>query len=209
MPRLRLAVALGMVMAVATTGIASAAVTRQHPDRRKVTGGTTQLALSSGAAGALSSGAITLSPIVPATASGSTFTFPITRGRLNPTTLRGRVVHSGGLTISNGTRTYILRRLTIVSDAQGITLRAAFRGSATRVCHRVGRHRRNLRCVSTHPSGTARIATVSGVAASGNSITGTADLTPFSADLLNRLAGKEIVTAGTALGTVTVSPTLS
>ena len=195
-------------MAVAATSIASAAVT-QHRHKVRVTGGTTQLALSSGTASALSSGGITLTPVAPATASGSTLTFPITHGRLNPTTLHGRVVHSGALTISNGTRTYVLRRLTIVSDAKAVTLRAAFRGSTMRACHRAGRHHRNLRCVSTYHSGTARIATLSGVTASGSSVTGTADLTTFSADLLNRLAGKQIVTAGAPIGTVTVTPTLS
>ena len=52
----------------------------------------------------LSANHITVAPLAPATESGATFTFtfPITGGRFNTTTLRGFIRHSGGLSLSNG-----------------------------------------------------------------------------------------------------------
>ncbi len=199
MSRIRRLVALAAVMTLAVAGVATAAVT-------PVTGGTTQLTVSSGVQSVLAANHLTVTPLAPATAAGATFSFPITRGHLNASNLRGRIEHAGGLALSNGSRTVRLRRLTIVSNGRGISLFALATGPAHRSCHRTGRHR--LRCfVWTHLR-TAQIARVTNLTTSGSTASATVNLTPFSAGVLNRLAGKTITAAGTPIGTVTIAPTL-
>jgi hypothetical protein len=39
--------------------------------------------------------------------------------------------------------------------------------------------------------------------------TGTINITQFTANVINRLAGKSVITAGTAIGTATITPTLA
>ncbi len=200
MSRIRRIVALAAVMTLAVAGVATAAVT-------PVTGGTTQISVSSGVQSVLAANHLSVTPLAPATAAGATFSFPITRGHLNTTNLHGRIHHAGGLALSNGSSTVRLRRLTIVSDAHGISLLALAAGPAHRRCHRTGRYR--LRCVVRTHLRTARIARVTNLTTSGGTASATVNLTPFSARVLNRLAGKTIATAGTPIGTVTIAPTLS
>ncbi len=199
MSRIRRLLALTAVMTLAVAGVAAAAVT-------PVTGGSTQITVSSAVQSALGANHLTVTPLTPATASGATFSFPIIHGHLNTTNLHGRIEHAGGLALSNGSWTVRLRRLTIVSDAHGISLFALAAGPGHRTCHHIGRHR--LRCVVRTHLRTARIASVTNLTTSGDTASATVNLTPFSARVLNRLAGKTIAATGTPIGTTTIAPTL-
>ncbi len=201
MPRIRMLIALTAVAALAVPSAAAAAVS-------KVTGGTTQVSVSSTVSAALNANHLTVTPLAPATASGSTFTFPIVGGRLNTTNLHGVLRHTGGLAISNGTRTIRLRRLTIVSDKSGVSLYSLVSGPTVRRCHLYGRHHHRLLCVSRTRFVIRRVAKVTDVKVSGTAATGNLALTPVAAKAINALAGKSIASAGTVLGTATVTPQL-
>jgi hypothetical protein len=194
-------VALTGVLTLALAGVALAALT-------KVTGGTTTLTASDAAAKVLADNHITVTPVAPATASGTTFTFPITGGRLNTKTLHGVIRDGGGVSVSNGTKTVTLRRPTIISDKRGVTVWALLRGKAVHVCRHVGRHHAKVHCLIIARLRSVRIARVTDVKVSGGTATGTAKITEFTAQLINRLAGKHVVAAGDVLGTASVTPTL-
>src|SRR5947209_8015396 len=100
MRRLRFLTALVAVLALAATSAALAA----NSPFTKIKGGTTTLALNSAATTALTAAHLTVTPVAPATATGSTFTFPISGGRINLKTLHGVIKHHGGITVSNGTK---------------------------------------------------------------------------------------------------------
>jgi len=188
-----------LTLAIAATALAAST---------KVTGGTTTLTASDAAAKVLSDNHITVMPLAPATASGLTFTFPITGGRLNTTTNHGVIRDGGGVSVSNGTNTVALRHPTIVSDKNGVSVLAEVRGKTARVCRHFGKRHARVRCVVIARVRSVRIARVTDVSVSAGKATGTAKLTEFSARLINRLAGKQVVAAGDVLGTATVSPTL-
>jgi hypothetical protein len=191
MTRIRTIAALAVVAALALTGIAAGAV--------KIKGGTTQIKLSPAATSALTANHLTVTPLFPATASGSTYTFPISHGRLKRGNLRGFVRHSGGFTISNGTRTVTIRHLTLVSTRRGVSLFARVRAL------RMHRHSKGA---SAHAAivMVRRIARVTDVQIKNRTATGTLRLSAFSATGINALAGKTIAQAGTAVGSITVAP---
>ena len=187
--------------ALVLPGVASAAST-------KVTGGTTQITASDAAAKLLSDNHITVAPLSPATAAGTTFTFPIAGGSVNTKTLHGVIRHKGGLSLSNGTQTVNLRQPTVTSTKQGVSIYALVRGRTIRVCHRAGRFHLHARCVTIVRWHTARIAKVTDVKVTGTTASGTVKITETTAKLINKLAGKSVVSAGAVLGTATVAPTL-
>ena len=200
MSRLKYALALAAVASLAFASVALATMT-------KVTGGTTTVTASTAAATLLANNHITVTPILPATASGTTFTFPIAGGRINVKNFHGIIRHNGGLTLSNGTKSVTLRNLTLTSDGLGTWLWATVRDKAQTVCTRT-RHDIK-RCVTLAHVYAARIARVTNGKVSGSQATGTLKLTFVSATLVNRLAGKKVVHAGDVLGTGTVAPTVS
>jgi hypothetical protein len=202
MTRVRTVAALTAVLALALTAVALAAFT-------KVTGGTTSITASAAAAKVLADNNIKVTPLAPATASGATFTFPISGGRVNTKNLHGVVRHRGGIAISNGSRSVKLRRPTIVSTARGASLFALAR-TVRRTCHRLGRHHlHRVRCLALVVRWRAvRVASITGVTLSGGKASGTVEITALTAHIVNRLAGKHVVKAGAVLGTATVAPTL-
>lgn len=203
MPRIRFVAALAAALTLALAGVASAAVT-------KVTGGTTQLTVSSGALTLLTDNHITPKVLAPATLSGATVTFPISGGHLNTTNLHGVINHRGGIELSNGTKSVTLRSPTLISSSSGVSLDALVRGKTVRRCHRVGgpRHRRMI-CTTVVRYHTARIARVTNLKLTNGTATGTVNITQFTANAINALAGKNVATAGAVLGTATVKPTLA
>lgn len=201
MSRVLRVAALTTVVCLAVAGVALAAFT-------KVTGGTTTLTASDAAAKVLSDNHITVAPLAPATASGTTFTFPITGGRLNTKTLHGVIRDGGGVSVSNGTTTVNLRRPTILSDRNGVSVFALVRGRVVHFCRHFGIRHARVKCVLIAHLRTVRIARVTGVSVNGGTATGTARITGFTARLINRLAGKQIVAAGDVLGSASVAPTL-
>jgi hypothetical protein len=198
MTRIRRVLALTAVASLVFVAAATAA---------RVTGGTTTVTASTAAATLLANNHITVTPISPATSSGATFTFPIVGGRLNAKTLRGVIRHSGGLTLSNGTKSVALRHPVLVSDKHGVSLWAMARHHTRRVCSHVRAHGRRFRCRVVVVWKSARVATVTNVSVSSTSATGTVHITAFTAAVINRLAGKHVVGAGNVLGTATVTPT--
>lgn len=198
-----LAAALAAVVSMAFVSGAVASP-RQH-----VTGGSATIAPSSAAIGLLSSSNVTIIPIAPATASttaaGAIFTLAISGGRLNPTTLRGTLLGRGGLNLVTATRTVRLRSLTLVSSRGGLAVFARVL-RRHRICYSSAHPRRGCHVVGT---ALVLIARARPVTTSAGAITGTLDITAYTANLINRLAGKSLVTRGAVLGTITVAPTLS
>jgi hypothetical protein len=203
--RLRYAAALtaALVLAVSGTALAASPFT-------KITGGNTTLTLSSAASSALSSDHITATPIAPATASGSTFTFPISGGRVNLKNLHGVIRHKGGLKLTDGTKSGTVRSLTIEAFGKTADLYGVVRGGKVKRCAVVGhaRHRRVI-CRTVTRDQIVRLAHITGVKLSGSSATGTAALTAASAKLLDQLSGGTTFKAGQVIGTVSVTPTFA
>jgi hypothetical protein len=201
MSRVRIAAATAVAVPLAFASVAFA-------NGPKVTGGSTKVTASSAAVTLLANNHITVTPLAPATASGATFTFPITGGKLNTKTLHGVIRHAGGLAVSNGSKSVKLRRPTIASTKRGVVLDALVRERSVRICHRSGRHHLRRHCVIFTRVVTARIARVTGITVTNGTATGTVKITAFTAHAVNRLAGKHVVAAGDTLGTATVTPTL-
>ncbi len=202
MSRIRLVAALAVfaALALAATALASSS---------KVTGGSTTITASSAAATVLSDNHITVTPIAPATQSGSTLTFPIRGGRINLATHRGVLRHKGGVSLSNGTQTATLRRLTIVAKRHGVALYAVVRAKGKHSCRLLrGKHHRKACKAGIHLA-VAKIANITDVTVANGTATGTAHITRFTARLVNRLAGKHVVHAGDVLGTIAASPTVA
>lgn len=197
MSRNRLVALVAVFASLALAGTALAA---------KVTGGSTTLTLSDAATKVLSANHLTVAPLVPATASGATLSFPIVRGRLNPHN-HGYLIHSGGFSISNGAKTVRLRHLTIYSGRSGVSLFALLPGHARRYCVRAqARHTPRCRLVIYYR--VARVGQITGVTVSNGTATGTVRLTKISAAAINELAGKSVAAAGQPIGTVSVMPTI-
>lgn len=195
MSRIFKVTAIAAVLSFACCSFALASV-------RKVTGGTAQIALSSAATSRLAAGGVSLAPIAPATASGSTLSFPISGGRLNLKNLHGRIRESGGMVISHGTRQIRLRRLELVSGPNGVWVSALVRRPRTACAHPAKGH-----CgVATRRR--VRIARVGSVKISAGSATGKLRLTAVAAKFINNLAGKPVAGGGALVGTITVTPQL-
>jgi hypothetical protein len=196
---------------VASLAFAGAALANSS----KVTGGSTKVTASAAAAALLASNHITVAPLAPATTSGTTFSFPITGGRFSTRTLRGSVRLGGGLTLSNGTRQITLSRPTVLSTRHGVVLDALVRGPSHRVCHAIGSHRAfghyrfRTRCLVVARVLTTQVARITDVSISKGTATGTVNVSAFTAQAVNRLAGRHVLSAGTVLGTASTSLTLS
>jgi hypothetical protein len=200
MRRFRIAVVLAAVASFAIAGTAFAA---------KITGGTTTLTPSSAATTLLANNHITVTPVAPATASNGAFSFPIARGHINTKTLHGSVKNTGGVELSNGTRTVVARHLEVVSNARGAYVWALIRDHSSHVCYRRAHHPRHAVCVYVTRYRDARILKLSGGSVTNGTYTGNATITAATATLINNLAGSKVVSAGAPLGTISIAPTLS
>lgn len=195
---------IAVLAAIASLALAATALAASS----KVTGGSTTITASSAATMLLSDNHITVTPIAPATASGSSLTFPISGGRLDTANNHGVIRHKGGVSLSNGSRTATLRRLTILSTKKGVALFALVHAKGEKACRLLrGRHH-GERCRALHAT-IARIANITDVTVSSGTATGTVKITRFTARLVDRLAGKHVASAGDVLGTITVAPTLA
>lgn len=150
-------------------------------------GGSTALALDSGAAGALGSLGISAEPIGPATAGDGGLSFPITSGNSNLETLAGTIRHSGGIALVRGATRVELTRFSIqVDDAPDLTAL-------------VGGQRVSILALDV--SGLTR-------AADGRTVTlggVKANLTAAAAGALNQAFGTDAFKEGLVLGTATVT----
>lgn len=84
--------------------------------------GTTSVELSSGFINALTSLNIAPGRVFPAGLRGGRATFPITDGTLDRQTLRGEIVHNGGLTLTRGATQVKLKSFIIDTTGPGIVL---------------------------------------------------------------------------------------
>ena len=180
----------------------------------KVTGENTTLTLSAAAAKALADNGITVAPIDPATATDGTLSFPITGGRVNPDTLRGFVAHRGGIKLTKGDATAVLRRFVIVNSRRG-----AYLGGLALVRKRVGgngfrgvhRGAGKVRFVQVYRA--IRILTLSNAtrADAGGRVVVTADasLAAPAAAYLNHKLGVTLFTKGLAVGSAKVTATVA
>ena len=90
----------------------------------KLSRGATTLTLDKGALDALTSLGIAAAPLAPATADGADLAFPITTGRVQKTTLAGKIRHTGGLSLSRGATRVELRNFVIDTEKAVLTARA-------------------------------------------------------------------------------------
>lgn len=201
--RIRRLAALSVIACLAFAGVA---VALTKPMR--VTGGTGSVTLSAAAVNVLAQNHITIKTLAPATSSGATATFPAVGGRLYPA-LHGYITYGGGFSLSNGTRTVNFRRPTLYKRAHGTS--SIYALLARRVTGRCTVHprRHRIKCKVVIRYTAARIATISNGTVTGNTASGTLNLTAASAQIVNRLAGHQIVKAGEAFATGTTTPTLS
>jgi hypothetical protein len=96
-----------------------------------VTGGQTLLKLDGGTAAALSDAGIGIRATGPAIgpAGSPVFAFPIVGGEVNTKQLSGTIVHSGGLAITAGETTLVVKRFVIDLDSGFLTARVAGAGA--------------------------------------------------------------------------------
>jgi len=92
-----------------------------------VTGGYTLLKLDAGTAAVLSDAGVGIEATGPAIgpAGSTTFAFPIVGGKVNKGQLGGRIVHSGGLAITAGNTTLVVKRFVIDLDRGVLTAKVA------------------------------------------------------------------------------------
>jgi hypothetical protein len=95
-----------------------------------VTGGQTLLKLDGGTAAALTDAGVSIRATGPAIgpAGSPVFAFPIVGGEVNKKQLSGKIVHSGGLAITAGDTTLVVKRFVIDLDSGFLTARVAGAG---------------------------------------------------------------------------------
>lgn len=154
----------------------------------KIKGGHTSLTVAAGTLAVLTKNGVSVTPIKPASASGATFSFPITGGAVNPKTAAGTITHDGGLTFSAGKAKLGVEDFTIDTTKGVLTARVS--GTKTRVPL--------LKLDASQAKIWAKhgCLTVSNVKAS---------LTAEAAAALNKTFGVSLFTAGLPIGTAKVS----
>ncbi len=155
------------------------------PETVRMTGGDTALTLDPGTAGALTGLGISAAPIDPASANpDGSLAFPITGGKVNATTFAGKIKHSGGISLTDGSTTVDLTEFNIqIDDAPDLT--AA-----------VGPNRISI--LDLDLSGLDAGVSEGGTITLANVV---ATLTPGAAGALNAAFGTTAFTGGLVLGT--------
>jgi hypothetical protein len=173
------AVAGGLLLALAGAPAATAATA-------DVAGGTTTLRLTSGAARALDSLGVAVTPLRPARAGRSGVSFPVSGGSVNPATGSGTIRHRGGLRLRAGHTTVNLRDFVIRA------------GSANTISTRVGSARLSAFRIDLEDARVRRNGI--GTSVSGVKVT----LSARGAAALNRAFGVSAFQRGLRIGTATV-----
>jgi hypothetical protein len=125
--------ALAGALAAALLALALSAPAAQSAERSAttpVTGGQTVLQLDDGTAAVLTGAGVSIRATGSAIgrAGGNAFAFPIVGGQVNKKQLSGRIVHSGGLAITAGGTTLVVKRFVIDLDTGYLTTRVAGAG---------------------------------------------------------------------------------
>ena len=123
-----LAAAFGALIAL--TLLALPAQSAERSATVPVTGGQTLLKLDGGTAAALTDAGVSIRATGPAIgpAGSPVFAFPIVGGEVNKKQLSGKIVHSGGLAITAGDTTLVVKRFVIDLDSGFLTARVAGAG---------------------------------------------------------------------------------
>jgi hypothetical protein len=186
--------------------------------------GSTTFTPSSQAKTFLSNNGITVAPVGGATTEGDGYVFPIAAGFGNTKTFYGLLAHKGGLKFTKGERSAVVRRFVAVRVKNAAVLLAqvpGLKGGCGRLRAALARfglhHRGQLR---KHPKATRKLLSAVRNYCSGGRVIVLAHLTNLakesvyngarlsadlelsreSARLLNKLAGKKVVSAGAPLG---------
>jgi hypothetical protein len=154
----------------------------------KLKSGTTTLDVDAGTLAALTGAGFGVTPAVPATATGSTFSFPITKGRVHlvkgkKKKTTGYINHSGGITFTKGAVSATASDLRILlSSSKKVRVFASLGGKNTRLLD------------------------LKNLAVADGKITADALLAKQGGDALNAVFGVTLFTPGLAMGKVTVTP---
>ena len=102
----------------------------QRSATTQLTGGQTLLRLDGGTAAVLTDAGVSIRSTGPATGpAGSTlFAFPVVGGEVDKEPLSGRIIHSGGLAITAGDTTLVVKRFVIDLDTGYLTAKVAGAG---------------------------------------------------------------------------------
>jgi hypothetical protein len=124
---------LAGALAAALLALALSAPPAQSAERSTttpVTGGQTLLKLDGGTAAVLTDAGVSIRATGPAIgpAGSPLFAFPIAGGEVNKNQLSGRIVHSGGLAITAGGTTLVVKRFVIDLDTGYLTAKVAGAG---------------------------------------------------------------------------------
>ena len=156
--------------------------------RRRRPASACRLEVDAGTLTALTGAGFGVTPALPATATGSTFSFPITKGRVHLAKGKkkknsGYINHSGGITFTKGAVS------ATASDLRSCSPRAR-------------------RCASSRRSAarTRRLLDLKNLAVADGKITADALLAKQGGDALNAAFGVTLFTPGLAMGKVTVTP---
>ena len=188
--RLALLVVTMFAMSVGLATSASAS-TGHKSTTVDIDGGSTSLTVARGTLKVLTDNGVKVTPIKGASAGGRTFTFHITDGDVNGTTLAGPIKHSGGLQFAAGGKT--LRVQDFIIDAGKGVLTARVSGTKTRI------PLLHLSLKNAHISKGKTTIVVSNVNAT---LSGTA------AAALNKKFGVSLFKKGLAIGTAKVTAKL-
>jgi hypothetical protein len=125
----------GAMVALACVVLALWAPPAQSAEQRRaattpVTDGRTVLELDRGTAAVLADAGISVKATGPAIgpAGSPVFAFPIVGGEVNKNQLGGKIVHSGGLAITAGDTTLVVKRFVVDLDSGFLTARVAGAG---------------------------------------------------------------------------------
>jgi hypothetical protein len=174
---------LGSSAAVVATGAATAQAKPFH-----ITGKQTTITPSSQVAQVLTDNGVSVSAVGPATLSGGTLTLPITGGRATRSGRRGVVRHAGGVEFTKGKRHLALRHFVLAGNINHPRLAARAAG----------------RWIVLARLSNAQHST------SGNTVTlsGELLLSRRAAHAIDRRIGKQVVSAGSDLGSLTSTITV-
>jgi hypothetical protein len=211
---------LSALLAVAALLVGATAAQAKFLD---LTGSTT-FTPSSQATTFLSNNGIAVAPTGQATTEGSSYVFPIAGGLASPRSFYGLLAHKGGLEFTKGERSAVVRRFVAVRVKRGAVLLAqvpGLRGGCGRLRAALARFhltersglrrtpgpRKVLRAVRNYCSGGRVIvlAHLTNLAKesryNGALLSADLKLSRESARLINKVAGKKVVSAGAPLGT--------
>jgi hypothetical protein len=110
-------------------GVLAAAVAPARAVYEPLSSGSTKILLDKSFLGDLKSQGVSLRALPPARLGGSTVSFPVIGGKLDPTTARGEVDHEGALVFTAGRRSVPLKDLQLKTTRKGSPLAAKVGGS--------------------------------------------------------------------------------